>query len=138
MAECTGCGKRFGFLELGGRTLVGTALLISTIAWAGAASAQDVSLDDYLLSMDRTKVTFSGSVGYNTSDDKFTFYDANRDFFYVNLDAGRDAREQIETECATTTFGDRSDLCQVTGRGSVEIRGSFIYLSIESVEQLSK
>ena len=54
------------------------------------------------------------------------------------MDAGRDARERIETECAWNGYGDRSDLCQVTGRGSVEIRGSSIYLSIETVEQLSK
>lgn len=120
------------------RKLVRTTLSILVITLAGAASAQDVSLDDYLLSMDRTKVTFSGSVGYNTGEDKFTFYDANRDYFYVNMDAGRDARERIETECATTSWGDRSDLCQVTGRGSVEIRGSRIYLSIETVEQLTK
>ena len=124
--------------ELEDKILVRAALLVLAIAWAGASSAQDISLDDYLSSMDRTEVTFSGSVGYATSDDKFTFYDVNRDYFRVTMDAGREAREQIARECATTMWGKSSDRCQITGRGSVEIRGSTIYLSIEFFEQLSK
>ncbi len=49
--------------------------------------------------MDRTEVMFSGRIKYDSREDNFTFYDDNRDPFGVTVDAGRDARERIETEC---------------------------------------
>ena len=89
--------------------------------------------------MDRTEVSFSGWIKYDRSEDNFTFYNENRVFFGVTVDAGRDARERIETECENSSFmASYSDLCTISGSGTVEIRGSRIYISIETVDQLSK
>ena len=89
--------------------------------------------------MDRTEVSFSGRIQYDSSEDSFTFYDENHDLFGVTFDAGRDAREQIETMCDNPRFMvSYSDLCTISGSGTVEIRGSRIYISVEAVNQLSK
>ena len=114
-------------------------LSILAIACAETASAQDTSLGSYLMSMDRTKVTFSGRIKYNSSEDEFTFYDENREPFGVTIDAGRDARERIETECNNTSFlVSYDDLCSIDGNGTVEIRGSRVYISVEHVNQLGQ
>lgn len=116
-----------------------TYLSIFAIVCAGAASAQEVSLGSYLTSMDRTEVTFTGRIKYNSSEDDFTFYDENREPFGVTVDAGRDARERIETECNNTSFMiSYDDLCSIDGSGTVEIRGSRVYISVEQVNQLSQ
>lgn len=114
-------------------------LPIFALAWAGTASAQEVSLESYLTSMDRTEVTFSGRIKYNSSEDDFTFYDENRDPFGVTVDAGRDARERIENECNNTSFMvTYDDLCSIAGSGTIEIRGSRVFISVEQVDKLSK
>lgn len=114
-------------------------LPIFALFWAGTAIAQDISLERYLSSMDRTEVTFSGRIKYNSSEDDFTFYNESRDPFGVTVDAGRDARERIETECNNTSFMIAyDDLCSITGRGTVEIRGSRVFISLEEVDQLGK
>lgn len=96
-------------------------------------------LGDYLATMDRTEVQFSGRIRYDSSQDDFTFYDENREPFGVTVDAGRDAREQIETDCENSGFMvTYSDLCSISGSGTVEIRGSRIYISIETVEYLGE
>ncbi|WVX51748.1 hypothetical protein ROLI_048500 (plasmid) [Roseobacter fucihabitans] len=116
-----------------------TYLSILAIVWAGVASAQEVSLGSYLTSMDRTSVTFSGRIKYNSSEGDFTFYDENREPFGVTIDAGRDARERIETECNNTSFMvSYDDLCTISGSGTVEIRGSRVYISVEQVNQLNE
>jgi len=115
-----------------------TYLPILALFWAGAASAQELSLGSYLTSMDRTAVTFSGRIKYNSSEGDFTFYDENREPFGVTVDAGRDARERIETECNNTSFMvSYDDLCTIAGSGTVEIRGSRVYISVEQVDQLN-
>lgn len=109
------------------------------VFWGSPVLADPVSIHDYLKSMDRTEVSFSGRIKYDSSEDSFTFYDENRDPFGVTVDAGRDAREQIETKCDNPSFMvSYSDLCTISGSGTVEIRGSRIYISIEAVNQLSK
>lgn len=114
-------------------------LSILALAWAGAASAQEMSLGTYLTSMDRTAVTFSGRIKYNSSEDDFTFYDESREPFGVTVDAGRNVRERIETECNNTSFMiSYDDLCAINGSGTVEIRGSRVYISVEQVNQLSQ
>lgn len=111
------------------------ALLIGTTP----ALAEPVQLGEYLDSMDRTEVIFSGRIKYDSREDNFTFYDDNRDPFGVTVDAGRDARERIEAECDNPSFMvSYSDLCTISGIGTVEIRGSDVYISIEQVDQLSK
>jgi len=103
------------------------------------AIAEPIQLADYLSSMDRTEVHFSGKIGYSSSDNVFTFFDENRGSFGVTVDAGRDTREKIERECGNTSFLiSHSDLCIISGVGTVEIRGSRIYLSIEQVYQISR
>jgi hypothetical protein len=116
-----------------------TYLLILALVWAGTATAQEVSLGSYLASMDRTAVTFSGRIKYDSSDDDFTLYDESQNFFHVAIDAGRDARERIETLCNNTSFMvSYDDLCTIAGSGTIEIRGSRIFISIEQVNQLSE
>lgn len=112
---------------------------IALLIGATPALAEPVQLGEYLDSMDRTEVTFSGRIKYDSREDNFTFYDDNRDPFGVTVDAGRDARERIETECDNPSFMvSYSDLCTISGIGTVEIRGSDVYISIEQVDQLSK
>lgn len=112
---------------------------IALLIGATPALAEPVQLGEYLDSMDRTEVMFSGRIKYDSREDDFTFYDDNRDPFGVTVDAGRDARERIETECDNPSFMvSYSDLCTISGIGTVEIRGSDVYISIEQVDQLSK
>lgn len=109
------------------------------IFFASPVLAEPIPVNDYLETMDRTEVNFSGRIKYDSSEDSFTFYNENRDPFGVTVDAGRNTREQIETECDNPSFMvSYSDLCTISGSGTVEIRGSRIYISIETVEQLSK
>ena len=101
--------------------------------------AEPLQINEYLETMDRKEVRFSGRIKYASSEDSFTFYDENRDPFGVTVDAGREAREKIETECHNPSFMvSYSDLCTISGSGTIEIRGSRIYISIEAVDQLSK
>lgn len=107
--------------------------------FASPVLADPIPINEYLESMDRTEVSFSGRIKYDSSEDNFVFYDENRKMFYVTVDAGRDAREQIETECNNPSYMfSYSDLCTISGSGTIEIRGSNIYISIEAVNQLSK
>jgi len=96
-----------------------------------------VPLAEYLTSMDRTEVTFIGRIRYNISERDFTFYNEDREPFGVTMDAGRDMRERVETECGSTGFMiTYNDLCTIRGSGTVEIRGSRIFISIDVVDQL--
>lgn len=101
------------------------------------AQTDTVPLANYLASVDRTAVSFSGRIRYNTTERDFTFYDENRDSFGVTMDAGRDIRERVETECGSSSFMViYEDLCPISGSGTIEIRGSRIFISIEVVDQL--
>jgi hypothetical protein len=112
---------------------------IATLIGTAPVLAESIQLKEYLSSMNRKEVKFSGRIGYNGREHDFTFYDETRDPFGVTVDAGRDARERIEKECVTDGFMiSYSKLCLISGNGTVEIRGSRVYLSIETVESLSK
>jgi hypothetical protein len=112
---------------------------IATLIGATPALAEPVQLKEYLASMNRKEVKFSGRIGYDGREHDFTFYDENRDPFGVTVDAGRDARERIEKECVTSSYIiTYSKLCSISGTGTVEIRGSRVYISIENVESLIK
>lgn len=112
---------------------------IAVLIASTPALAEPILLGEYLSSMDRTEVQFSGRIKYDSREDNFTFYDDNRDPFGVTVDAGREARERIETECDNPSFMvSYSDLCNISGSGTVEIRGSRVYISIEQVDQLRK
>ena len=103
------------------------------------AFAQAIALRDYLDAMDRTEVLFSGRIKYDSREDRFTFYDESREPFGVTVDAGRDARERIEANCENSSFiASYSELCSISGSGTVEIRGSRIYISIETVEHVGR
>lgn len=111
-----------------------TAFVFST---TNAALADPVPLREYLASIDRTEVQFSGRINYDSRERDFTLYDEDRQPFGVTMDAGRDARERIERECENSSFMvTYADMCTISGSGTIEIRGSRIYLSIENVEQL--
>ncbi|NOR63912.1 MAG: hypothetical protein GQ535_15675 [Rhodobacteraceae bacterium] len=107
------------------KTLLSAAILAST---ASLSSAQSRSLPEYLADLNLTSVSFSGHIKYDKSslsDVDYVCYDSEGNPFPVSLDAGRQARMDIEEQC------------EISGSGTVEIRGSRIYLSIDEVERLS-
>ncbi|MBC7132317.1 MAG: hypothetical protein H5U16_04315 [Roseovarius sp.] len=117
--------------------------MIATLCGAcltGAGSATAETFEEYLASMDRKPVAFNGKIFYNDrsiNDSNFRFYSTSGQFFTATMDAGREIRERIEDECRNDSIlVDTDELCSITGSGSVEIRGSNIRLSIESVENL--
>lgn len=121
------------------RSIILKTLFLTCVFFAPPALAEPISLSKYLETMDRTEVYFSGRIKYDSSEDNFTYYSESRDPFGVTVDAGRDARERIETECDNSSFMvSYSDLCTISGSGTVEIRGSRIYISIETVDQLGE
>ena len=120
-------------------SLVSKVAFLASAFFASPTLADTVPLNEYLETMDRSEVSFTGRIKYDRGEDSFTFYDENREWFGVTLDAGRDTRELIETECENSSFMvSYSDLCTISGSGTVEIRGSRIFISIETVDQLSK
>ena len=116
------------------------ALLVSALTLSSTPMfAEAIPLRDYLDAMDRTEVLFSGRIKYDAREDRFTFYDESRVPFGVTVDAGRDARERIEIDCKNSSFmASYSELCSISGSGTVEIRGSQIYISIETVEHVGR
>ena len=95
------------------------------------------TLQDFLTSVDRKPVSFTGKIRYDASEDSFRFYDENRDGFGVAVDAGRVTREQIENECENSSFMVSYDeMCSISAVGTVEIRGGRVFLSIDDVVEL--
>ena len=119
-------------------TLVRSAVLpLAFVMSSGSlATAQEMPLADYLASMDRAEITFSGQIQYNERQDSFTFYDEDLGLFQVAVDAGREVREQIEEECRRGPMFSRTNACTISGGGTIEIRGADIGLSIATVEKL--
>ena len=121
---------------------VRTLLFLCFHCSAVPAFAEAIQLGDYLNTMDRTEVLFSGHIKYDGSygRDSFTFYDENHGDFRVIFDTGRDEREHIETNCeeSSVILFSYSDLCTISGSGTIEIRGSRIYISIETVEHVGQ
>ena len=75
------------------------SLLVSALALSltpALAETNAIPPADYLGSVDRTEVLFSGRIKYDSREDDFTFHDENREPFGVTVDAGRDARERNE------------------------------------------
>ncbi len=104
--------------------------------------AQSVNLPDFLSSVDKTEVLFEGRIKYDKSalnDIDFTYYNEQGEPFPVTIDAGRKVRERIQAECENSSFmASLKDLCKIKGSGTVEIRGSRIYLSVDAMTSLSK
>lgn len=115
------------------RNLLIVALCGACMIGAGSANAE--TFEEYLASMHRTPVTFTGKIFYNGNN--FRFYSNSGEFFTVTMDAGREIRERIEDECRSGgIIIDADTLCSIVGGGSVDIHGSNIRLSIEAVESL--
>ena len=109
-------------------------LLISCSAFADTPD-----LNAYINSMDFAEVTFSGRIKYNKSEDSFTFYNDEKEYFSATIDAGRKTRDRIENECENSSFMvNWKDLCLVSGNGTIEIRGSNIHLSVDEILSLEK
>lgn len=104
-----------------------------------ALSNEAIKFDEYLKKVDHTNVTFEGTIQYRVPERDFIFHDNDKTPFNATLDAGREAREKIEEECKVDSFafGD-TNRCAIAGRGSVEINGQFIYLSIEELFSIEK
>lgn len=107
------------------------------LAMAAPVMADVIDLGDYLASMDRAPVQLTGYIRYDASERIFTFYDENRRAFGATVDAGRDQRERIENSCENSRFlVSVTDLCRISGGGTIEIDGSSIRISIEQVDEL--
>lgn len=108
----------------------------------GMAMAQPLSLQDYLSSMDKTEVTFKGRIKFEESTlsgNDFTYYNAQGKPFPVTVDAGRKSRERIQNECENSSYSvSLKDICKIEGEGTIEIRGSRIHLSIDTMTLLTK
>jgi len=119
-------------------TLVRSTFLALVLAMSSGSAvlAQEMPLGDYLASIDRAEITFSGQIQYNDRQDSFTFYDEDLGLFSVTVDAGREVRERIEEECRRGSMFSRTNACRVTGSGTIEIRGADIALSISTVDEL--
>ncbi|MCF6272045.1 MAG: hypothetical protein L3J37_02485 [Rhodobacteraceae bacterium] len=116
-------------------------LAVSVMSFTSFANSQEVeiaTLGEFIESVDRTPVSFKGFIKFDPSEDRFVFYNENWDYFGVSMDAGRTAREQIEQNCAESGFLiSRTELCQISASGTVEIRGGQVFLSIEKVDSLT-
>lgn len=108
-----------------------TFLLAS--AFASTAMADTIALDSYLKSIDHAEVELSGRISFMRGI--FVFYNSESgplgDYFQAVIDAGRDMRELIESECEKMP-------CTISGEGTIEIRGAAIFLSIDTVHQLKQ
>lgn len=119
-------------------TLRTLGMALAATALTAPAMADEIDLGDYLASMDRAEVSFSGNVRYDRSESRFIFYNEDRQAFGATMDAGRDARERIETNCESSGYLVYIEkLCTISGGGTVEIRGSQVFISIERVDHLS-
>lgn len=101
------------------------------------ACADPVALEEYITDLDRTEVTFEGYIRYDKSEDRYSFYNLQRENFPAVFDAGRSAREKVQETCEENGFLIYvENLCSITGAGSIEIRGSQVWISIEEVTSL--
>ena len=122
--------------DVGGGNLLRAVVLAFVASSGSVAAAQEISLGDYLASLDRAEITFSGQIQYDDRQDSFTFNDEDLGLFNVTVDAGREVRERIEEECRKGPFFSRTNSCKISGSGTVEIRGAEIAISLETVDEL--
>ncbi|MEQ6202016.1 hypothetical protein ABMC88_03080 [Sulfitobacter sp. HNIBRBA2951] len=101
-----------------------------------AVSAQEkITLEEFVSSVDRTPITFVGSVTYDEMNSAFRFISQAEDWFGLSVDAGRDVREKMESGCTKANlFQSYEDLCKISATGTVEIRGGNVFLSIETLD----
>jgi hypothetical protein len=119
------------------KSLLASAVTVAVVMGASHALADPVPLSTYLSSVNRSEVTFTGRIRYNITGRDFTFYNEDREPFGVTIDAGRELRERVEAECGSSSFMVTfSELCTISGSGTIEIRGSRIFISVEIVDQL--
>lgn len=105
------------------------------IAGATATSAQEVqTIEQYLDSLNYGKVSFEGRVQYDRREDSLRL-SLPSGWFRAVSDAGREVREQLQEQCETTGLFDDA-WCQIQGEGTIEIRGSDIWISIDKVNYL--
>ncbi len=102
--------------------------------------AQETDLQTYIASLNYTAVSISGKAGFiGDRDREYIFRDENGHFFEMKMDSGRQDREEIKTKCKVNSFMVSSGkLCDFKARGTVEIEGSRILLSIEEVLALGE
>ncbi len=116
-------------------------VFVASNLFVGSAQAEGIGLGEYLETMDQTEVTFQGYINYDKSslnDADFTYYNTDGKPFAVTMDAGRKTRERVENECSNASFMiSLKELCEISGLGTVEIRGSRIYLSIDELTDLN-
>lgn len=117
--------------------LITSLVISSTLGNSTHANEKSsLSLQQYIETVDKTAVHFTGLMGYSKSYDEFIFLDSNRNRFGASIDAGREVREKIEQNCGISLSSSWSDYCEISGNGTVEIRGSDIYISLESLQAI--
>lgn len=112
-------------------------LILCGSAASPAYSEEPLSLSSYLASMDGGEVAFEGQISYAGERQGFVLFYGDSFFVSVSIDAGRDQRLKVQDQCAGDGFGfDFDSACFVSGLGRVDIVGSDIRLSIETISKL--
>lgn len=98
--------------------------------------AQDVQpISEYLGKVNYAYVSFDGQIKYDSHEDQF-IVQIGDGWFHAVSDAGREAREKLQKECGGGEMFD-AKWCEISGEGTVEIRGADIWISIEKVNALN-
>lgn len=114
-------------------------LAIALAMLAAPATAEPVRLLTYLESMNYAAVELDGDAGFTGDRDReFIFRSANGDYFELRMDSGRSDREKLMANCKVNAFFiEPRDLCEFHAKGTVEIDGSRIVISVEDVSEIS-
>lgn len=112
------------------KLLLGLFCLPMAAGLASANEEQHIPLQQYLDSMNYQKVTVEGGL-FVRGFEKEVNASINDGVFPVALDTGRQMRERVEKECSVSGFGD--EFCDFSGKGTIELRGSRIWISLEEV-----
>ncbi len=122
------------------RKLIFVGSLITSTAFAQAPEVSEA-----VKAFNRTEVTLSGNIAFDdsslgSSDYSFRFYDAQKQGYWVIMDAGRRVREEIEQNCEADvdwiSFGSIDEFCRIEATGIISIDGTRIALAIDTVEAL--
>ncbi len=109
-----------------------TILFLACLFFPVTSYAQNVqSLAEYLSSVNKGYVSFDGEISYDRQEDKLTVK-LDEGWFGAVMDAGREMREKVQKSCASESSFDMK-WCKISGQGTVEIRGSNIWISIEKI-----
>lgn len=117
------------------RNFFSSVSAVVLMAVATVSNAQELqTIEEYLDSLNYGRVSFEGRVQYDKIEDSLRL-NLPSGWFRAVSDAGREVREQLQEKCVTAGMFDDA-WCQIQGEGTVEIRGSDVWISIDKVNYL--